>query len=84
MSGGLLTRDEEANVWQEAVAGAVQQLDDGAMVTRFVVLAEVVGGDSDRALWIGAAPDQRAWDTYGLLRFALAQEDAGMRVGDDR
>ncbi len=75
--------DERAAVWHEAVATAVQKIDPGAMVTKFVVLAEIVGGDSDRGVWFGTASDQRAWDTYGLLRFALAHEDAGMQAGDD-
>lgn len=59
---------------QAAVAELVQQIDPGCMVTRFIVLAEIIDADSDRAVWSFVAPDATKWDTLGLLEFARMRE----------
>lgn len=69
--------DDREAAAQAAVADLVQQLDPGAMVTRFVVLAEVMDADSDRALWAFTAPGATKWDTLGLLDFARWREWTG-------
>jgi hypothetical protein len=57
-----------------AVSDLVQQIDPGAMVTRFVLLAEVIDAENDRALWSFVAPRATKWDTLGLLEFARVLE----------
>jgi hypothetical protein len=66
--------DDRQRAALTAVSDLVQQLDPGAMVTRFVVLAEVIDADNDRALWSFTAPDATKWDSMGLLQFALRRE----------
>ena len=59
---------------QTAVADLVQQIDPGAMVTRFVLLVEVIDADSDRAMAYFTAPGAMKWDTLGLLEFGRMRE----------
>lgn len=63
-------------VTQDALADMIAKLDPGAMLTRYIVLAEVVDAEGRRALWSGSAPDQKTWDTMGLLDYARAVEYA--------
>lgn len=56
---------------------------DGAMLTRWVVCAEIIDDGGDRALWMLTPTDQMAWDTLGMLRFADHQEAAGLVTGED-
>lgn len=45
---------------------------------RWIILAEVITNDGDRALWQLAPPEQKAWDTLGLLEHAkLIEYTAG-------
>lgn len=64
----------------QAVGDLVGQLYPGAMVQRFVVIAEIIDADAERAVWCTTAPDQRAWDTLGLLDFARLIEHAAYRA----
>jgi hypothetical protein len=57
-----------------AVAQLIEGLDPGAMVTQFVVIAEVIGGDGQRAIWIDAHDGATPWDVAGLLAYAMTQE----------
>jgi hypothetical protein len=59
---------------QEAVAALIREINPGAMATRFVLLVEVIDADGERALWTLAPPEQRRWDTLGLVDFARALE----------
>ena len=57
-------------------------------MTRFIILAEHVGSDSDRGVWMFIAPDMKVWDTLGLLEFARLSENSAriadrVRNGDD-
>lgn len=65
----------------EIVTELVRGENPAAVVTKFVVLAEVVD-DEDRHTYHYTAPDQRAWDTLGLLRFAEALEQAALIHGE--
>lgn len=53
-----------------AIAGELP----GEMVTRWVLAAETIGTDGERALWLLAPEDAKAWDTLGLAEYALAVE----------
>jgi hypothetical protein len=59
-----------------AVSDLIQQLDPGAMVTRYILLAEVIDADSERAVWAFTAPDATKWDSLGLLEFGRLREYA--------
>ncbi len=60
------------------VAALITDLDPGAMVQRFVLLAEVIDSDGERALWALTPPDARAWDTLGLIEYARLIEAAAV------
>jgi hypothetical protein len=59
----------------DAVADLLQRLQEGSMVQSFVLLVETVDLE-DR--WVSAftAPDQRAWESLGLLHYALNLENS--------
>lgn len=61
----------------ELIGQLIQGLEPGGFVTRWVVVAEVIDGEGERALWVDADSDMKQWDTYGLLMWALEQERAG-------
>lgn len=68
------------------VAQIIQGLDPGAFVTKFVLVAEVLDTDGNRAVWTETSDDASKWDAYGLLTFALEEERAGQvatRLRDD-
>lgn len=46
----------------------------GLYLNRWLLVTEVVEADGDRSLNSFASPDLRAWDSLGMLEFALAQE----------
>lgn len=62
----------------DALADLIREIDPGAMLTRWVLLLEVVDDQGERALWTIAAPDQKAWDTLGLLDYARAVETSAI------
>lgn len=70
-------------VAQDAIADLVQKLDPGSMVTRYIVLIEVVDSDSDRGVWHFTAPGASAWDTLGLLEYGKSQEYAAQACGHE-
>lgn len=60
----------------EAVADLVQRIDAGAMLQRFVLVAEVIDADSVRATWCLVPPGATVPDTLGLLAYADLVERA--------
>lgn len=52
----------------------VQQLDPDGLVTKFVVIAEVIKPDGERHFWRQVPEGQPTWDTIGLLQYALELE----------
>lgn len=71
---------EAQHLTNDALSDLIQQIDPNAMLTRWVVLAEIVDAEGERGLWTLSAPDQRAWDTLGLLDYARALEHAAQRA----
>lgn len=49
---------------------------DGEIPTRVVVVAEVIGADGARSLWVSYDDGSPAWEVLGLLEFAAARERA--------
>ena len=60
----------------ELVGQIIEGLDPGAFVTKFVLVAEVIGQDGERGVWREAHDGATRWDTYGLLTEAMQAEQA--------
>lgn len=46
------------------------------MVNRVVVLAEVMDDDGEVSMFVGATPGTKAWQSVGMLRYAISLEDS--------
>lgn len=69
----------------DAVSDFVHSLPttQGDMVQRFVLLIETIDED-DRWLSAFTAPGQKAWDTMGMLQYAMTMEqNVHLAVDDD-
>lgn len=55
------------------VAALIAEVQPESMVNRFVLLVETSDGE-DRWMSSFTAPDQKAWDSLGLLDFAITLE----------
>jgi hypothetical protein len=65
--------DDDARDLADQVQGALADLlhrRDNAMLTRFVVVAEVIEQEGERALWLLAPRDMKAWESIGMLEYA--------------
>lgn len=71
----------------DASTGAITQLinglDPGAVVTKFVVVAEVIDANGERNVWTETHDGAMPWDRIGLLRYALWLETASGLDEDD-
>lgn len=63
------------SVEHDAVAKMVQDFEAGAVVTKFVVVAEVINTDGECGVWTTTHEGAKSWDVAGLLVYAL--EDRG-------
>ncbi len=68
---------------QERMGHALADALPGEVVTRWVVVVEVVDAEGDRACYALAPPEAMVWDTLGLLTFALQREQAAAVSGQD-
>jgi hypothetical protein len=59
----------------DALSDTFRRVEAG-MLTRWVVLAESIDEDGQRGLWLITQEDARAWDTIGMLTYALHLEQA--------
>lgn len=64
-------REELNNLLSECLHG------HGDLVTRWVLLIEVVDQEGRRAMWNLASPDMKSWDALGMLTYATQIEQAG-------
>lgn len=55
-------------------AGIAAALGAGELTTRWLVIAESIGEDGKRGLWLRCHPDMKSWDVLGMLHFALNLE----------
>jgi len=56
------------------LAEAITRVASGPLVTKWVVIAEVVADDGDRQLERFNPPDASSWDILGMLDFHLTFE----------
>lgn len=67
-----------------AIGELIQRIDPGVMMTRFVLVAEVIDNDGGRSVWSVEAPGSTSWDVLGLLEYAKAAESVSVwTAGDD-
>ena len=59
---------------EHAISDALRQSDE--MVTRWVALIESVDTDGKRGLFMLANEDAKAWDTLGMLGYAIQCEQS--------
>ena len=63
----MRTPDFEKRI-DESISAAFTE--NNEMLGRWILLAEVIGLDGGRAVWMLAAEGQQAWEMLGLIRFA--------------
>lgn len=62
---------------QEALPKEREDL-EGCMVSRFIVVAEVITKDGDRNVDVSVSEGMRMWDVIGLLEYA--KQDANVQM----
>ena len=67
----------------DLVAELIEGLEPGAMVTRFVLVAEVFDPDGDVCVWRCTHDGSKPWETLGLLEWAATREAATLLTEDD-
>lgn len=65
----------------DAVAGALQT--NGEFLTKFVLLAETVDAEGNRGVWTATSDGMTAWDSIGLLQFALYREQQALNTMEE-
>lgn len=65
-----MTSDEGADLVGQIIEG----LEPGSFVTKYVLVAEVIGQDGTRGVWTQTNAEAERWDTYGLLTHAMQGE----------
>jgi CMP-2-keto-3-deoxyoctulosonic acid synthetase len=65
-------REVAVSIEHDAIAEMVQKFEKGSVVTKFVVVAEVITDAGKRAMWTATNEDATDWDTLGLLTYALS------------
>lgn len=71
----------EGKTVDDLVAEILEVVDSGAMITKFAVLIEGMDSDGSRSIYMSTNHNATTWDNIGLLRYALAREEA-MTVRD--
>lgn len=67
----------------DLVGQIIAEHDPGCVVTKFVLVAELIGPDGSRHVWTDT-DDAAIWDTEGLLTYALGElraEQVAERLG---
>ena len=62
-----------ASAKHDAIPAIVKDCQPDAVVTKFIIVAEVIGADGKRYLWSDSDDDATPWDELGLLSYALGQ-----------
>jgi hypothetical protein len=65
----------------EAISEAVGS-QEGGFVTKWVTVMETVGPEGQRGIWTFTSEDMTAYDSLGLLQYAVFREQAAI-VRDD-
>lgn len=60
----------------DLIGQIVEGLEPGSFCTRYVLVAEIISANGERAVWMDSHDDATRWDSYGLLMEALTREQA--------
>jgi hypothetical protein len=63
---------------EDLVSQLVDGLDAGAMVTKYVVIAEGIDTNGERAIYLSTNETAMAHDVLGLLEYSIQLERAAM------
>jgi hypothetical protein len=63
---------------EDLIAKLIDFLDEGALVTKFIVIAEAIDTNGERAVYISTDDKAMPQDTMGMLDYALERERAGV------
>lgn len=77
--------DTERNAIHSALANTISKI-RGDMLLNVVVIGVIINGQGEKALSCWTSPDQRLWETIGLLEFARMDHGAHLverRIVDD-
>lgn len=66
-----------------AISDFIQKVQPGSFVQKFVLIVETIDED-DRWLSAFTAPDQRAWDSLGLLEYGITMERNALGYGPSK
>jgi len=69
---------EEEDKSDDLISQFVDGLDPGAMVTKFVVIAEGIDPQGERAVYTATHENANSWDVMGLLKYAMTREESSM------
>lgn len=70
-----MSSDEEID---SLVSDMVEKLETGAMLTKYIVIAEGIDPQGERAVYMATHTDAKTWDILGLLSYAQGIENAGL------
>ncbi len=69
---------EDFQTQMHAAVSEVVRKDDGAILGRWVLVAECIEQDGRRSTLTSCAPDQMAWESMGLLSMARGIENGAL------
>jgi hypothetical protein len=56
---------------------------NGELPTKWVLIAEALGSDGERGLWLAASRDSKPWETLDMMDYAIELERKKVRLNDD-
>jgi hypothetical protein len=62
--------------YEQKFEAAISDALAGTLVTRWVVVTELIEQDGERAIYVSSSDDSRTWDIIGMLDYALTRERA--------
>lgn len=71
----------------QSIENAISDSLGTMLVTRWVAVIETLEEDGTRGIWVPGSDGLQAWDTIGLLDYALTRDRANVAaefIGDDR
>lgn len=66
----------------DLIARLIQGIDPGSFVTKHIVVAEIIGADGEKFVWVTGSQETTRWDMYGLLTEALMIEKIQQLKGE--
>lgn len=70
----------DAAQFEAQLGSTIAQAVSEGLVNRWVCLVEVIEDDGTRILLTAGSEDLRAWDTLGMLDYALERERANVAI----